>query len=86
MLRKVKEMEAVKANYKVHSCKLSTVAHCVLIMHATACAAKRNWSVWKRFCNAELAATTLDHFKERMMIADPVNVVFHSNNSKGILG
>ena len=46
-----------------------SVAIRVLMMHATACAAERNWSAWKRFCMAERAGMTPEHFKQCMMVA-----------------
>ena len=42
----------------------------MFIVQATACAAERNRSAWKRLCKAERAAMTLGHFKERMIIAE----------------
>ena len=44
-----------------------------MIVHATACAAERNCSAWKLLCKAERVAMTLEHFKERMIIAEYYN-------------
>jgi hypothetical protein len=52
---------------------LSAVAQRALIVHATACAAERNWSAWKRLCKAERASMTLEHFKQRMMVSEYYN-------------
>lgn len=52
---------------------LSLIARRVLVVHATACAAERNWSAWKRLCKAERASMTLEHFKQRMMVAEYYN-------------
>ena len=52
---------------------LSAIALRVLIVPATACAAERNWSAWKRLCKAERAGMTLELFKERMMVAEYYN-------------
>ena len=49
------------------------VALRVFVVQATACAAERNWSAWKRLCKAERAATTLEYFIERLIIAEFYN-------------
>ena len=50
-----------------------SVAIRVLMEHATACAAEGNWSAWKRFCMAERAGMTPEHFKQCMMVAKLYN-------------
>jgi hypothetical protein len=52
---------------------LSAIAQRALIVHATACASERNWSAWKRLCKAERASMTLEHFKQRLLVAEYYN-------------
>jgi hypothetical protein len=52
---------------------LSEIARRALTAHASACAAERNWSAWKRLCKAERASMTLEHFKQRMLVAEFYN-------------